>query len=124
MVFGDAHLNPTCPAALCLVFLPNKLPLHTHTDDDQANTSQQSKEDITSKPQNHLMSLLHEVDWKVFGDIFLVDFFLTFSSYAYRSSFVLIIDEMFSASPTAIGYIISFQVRSAPIFCLAVDDIE
>lgn len=89
---------------VCLCLLPHELPLHSRqTEDDQ------SKKDASAKPRNEWLSLLYEVEWRVFGDIFLVDFFLTFSAYAYRASFVLIIDQMFSVSPTTIGYIISFQ---------------
>ncbi|XP_063863651.1 major facilitator superfamily domain-containing protein 9-like [Scylla paramamosain] len=89
---------------VCLGLLPHELPLHARqTEDDQ------SKKDIAAKPRNEWLSLLYEVEWKVFGDIFVVDFFLTFAAYAYRASFVLIIDQMFAVSPTTIGYIISFQ---------------
>ncbi|KAK8381822.1 hypothetical protein O3P69_015089 [Scylla paramamosain] len=89
---------------VCLGLLPHELPLHARqTEGDQ------SKKDIAAKPRNEWLSLLYEVEWKVFGDIFVVDFFLTFAAYAYRASFVLIIDQMFAVSPTTIGYIISFQ---------------
>ncbi|XP_069953958.1 major facilitator superfamily domain-containing protein 9 isoform X4 [Cherax quadricarinatus] len=52
---------------------------------------------------------IKDIDWQVFGDVFMIDFFLTFAAFAYRSSFVLSVDEMFDASPKTIGYIISFQ---------------
>lgn len=58
----------------------------------------------------NVVQIMKEVDWKVFGDIFLVDLFLTFGTFCYRSSFVLLIDQMFGANAKTIGYIISFQV--------------
>lgn len=104
---------------VCLGLLPHELPLHSQqTDGDQ------SKKDISAKPRNKWLSLLYEVEWKVFGDIFVVDFFLTFAAYAYRASFVLIIDQMFAVSPTTIGYIISFQVTVIPFFCSTLIKIE
>lgn len=105
--FSGIIFMSTC--ALCYGLLPSELPLHTENDGAQASSAHLLKKEIESKPQNQLMQLLNEVDWKVFGDIFVVEFLLTFSTYAFRSSFVLMIDDMFDATPTAIGYIISFQ---------------
>ncbi|KAK8731558.1 hypothetical protein OTU49_007368 [Cherax quadricarinatus] len=59
---------------------------------------------------------IKDIDWQVFGDVFMIDFFLTFAAFAYRSSFVLSVDEMFDASPKTIGYIISFQIGSVTGF--------
>lgn len=105
-----------CPAAVCLALLPAALPLHTNTSEDPEPSGQPAQQDPVVTERILPIQLLKEIDWKVFGDIFLVDFFLTFSMYAYRASFVLMVDEVFGLTSKAIGYIISFQVRNATFF--------
>lgn len=95
--------------AVCLALLPAALPLHSHTSEGQEPSDQPTQQDPVVTEHILPIQLLKEIDWKVFGDIFLVDFFLTFSLYAFRSSFVLMVDEVFGVSSMAIGYIISFQ---------------
>ncbi|XP_042204511.1 major facilitator superfamily domain-containing protein 9-like isoform X2 [Homarus americanus] len=74
--------------------------LHGESDQKQMETESLSQ----------VFQFMKDVDWQVFGDIFIIDFFMTFASYAFRSSFVLLIDQMFGASPKTIGYIMSFQI--------------
>ncbi|KAG0717719.1 Major facilitator superfamily domain-containing protein 9 [Chionoecetes opilio] len=109
MAMGIAIILSPAIGALCFVLLPSEMPLHVQTEEAEASKGHPGEKETATRPQNQLISLLKDIDWRVFSDIFLVDFFLTFSSYAFRSNFVLMIDENFGASPTAIGYIISFQ---------------
>ncbi|KAG0727774.1 Major facilitator superfamily domain-containing protein 9 [Chionoecetes opilio] len=62
-----------------------------------------------SKHPQQSRSFLHDIEWRLFWDIFLVRFFLSFSSLVYRSNFSLLVKENFEASPRVIGYLISFQ---------------
>ncbi|KAK4303930.1 hypothetical protein Pmani_024104 [Petrolisthes manimaculis] len=105
--------------ALCFVFLPSELPLHSGASQNPPDNDDITKEDTVTSQQEkpreaqeslrNVVQIMREMDWKLFGDIFLVDFFLTFGTFCYRSSFVLLIDQMFGANPRTIGYIISFQ---------------
>lgn len=90
-----------CVSALCWLFVPNVEPAH----------SRSSKGISEGETVLQAFSFMKDIDWKVFGDIFLVRFFLSFSSLVYRSNFSLLIDQNFGASPKVIGYLISFQVR-------------
>ncbi|CAL4076316.1 unnamed protein product [Meganyctiphanes norvegica] len=56
-----------------------------------------------------VFAFIKDIDWNIFWDIFLIRFFLSFSSLVYRSNFSLLIDQNFGASPKVIGYLISFQ---------------
>lgn len=85
--------------ALCWLFVPNIESAH----------SRSSKSISEGETVLQAFSFMKDIDWKVFGDIFLVRFFLSFSSLVYRSNFSLLIDQNFGASPKVIGYLISFQ---------------
>lgn len=81
--------------------------------------SQETKRKSENVPLGGMFAFTRDIDWKIFGDIFLVRFFLSFSSLVYRTNFSLLIDQNFGASPKVIGYLISFQVRLGlcEIFC-------
>lgn len=72
--------------------------------------SQSTEEKSESRSLTQMFAFMKDIEWKIFGDIFLVRFFLSFSSLVYRSNFSLLINQNFGASPKAIGYLISFQV--------------
>nr|XP_045622913.1 major facilitator superfamily domain-containing protein 9-like isoform X3 [Procambarus clarkii] len=83
---------------LCWLFIP-----------DARVVQLQSPRKSESKGGSQLLALMKDVDWKIFGDIFLIRFFLSFSSLVYRSNFSLLVAQNFGASPRVIGYLISFQ---------------
>ncbi|XP_071545968.1 major facilitator superfamily domain-containing protein 9-like isoform X2 [Panulirus ornatus] len=84
---------------LCWMFIPDVPPVK----------SQSTKEKSESENLTQIFAFMKDIDWKTFGDVFLVRFFLSFSSLVYRSNFSLLINQNFGASPKAIGYLISFQ---------------
>lgn len=55
---------------------------------------------------------MNEIEWGIFWDVFLIRFFLSFSSLVYRTNFSLLINEKFGVSQKTIGYLISFQVSN------------
>ncbi|KAK7068977.1 transporter activity protein [Halocaridina rubra] len=71
--------------------------------------TQPVKERSDGENLSRVFSFMKDIDWQVFGDIFLIRFFLSFSSLVYRSNFSLLIDQNFGVSPKIIGYLISFQ---------------
>ncbi|XP_068208073.1 major facilitator superfamily domain-containing protein 9-like isoform X5 [Palaemon carinicauda] len=72
---------------------------------------QQTSTKETSEGENlkQMFAFMKDINWQIFGDIFLIRFFLSFSSLVYRSNFSLLIDQNFGVSPKVIGYLISFQ---------------
>ncbi|MPC18134.1 Major facilitator superfamily domain-containing protein 9 [Portunus trituberculatus] len=84
---------------LCWVFIPEKA-------SDQRRV--EAKKTPASQPRQS-RSFIHDIEWSIFWDVFLVRFFLSFSSLVYRSNFSLLVKENFGASPRVIGYLISFQ---------------
>ncbi|XP_064077840.1 major facilitator superfamily domain-containing protein 9-like isoform X3 [Macrobrachium nipponense] len=68
-----------------------------------------SKETSEGENLKQMFAFMKDIEWKIFGDIFLIRFFLSFSSLVYRSNFSLLIDQNFGVSPKVIGYLISFQ---------------
>lgn len=83
---------------LCWVFIPEK---SSHQSRVEAKTP--------SSQARQSRSFIHDIEWSIFWDVFLIRFFLSFSSLVYRSNFSLLIKENFGASPKVIGYLISFQ---------------
>nr|XP_045623138.1 major facilitator superfamily domain-containing protein 9-like isoform X2 [Procambarus clarkii] len=76
---------------------------------EQSNPGQCDKKLTQDETLFQIFHFMKDIDWQKFGDIFMIEFFITFATFAYRSSFVLLIDQMFDAGPKIIGYIISFQ---------------
>lgn len=68
-----------------------------------------SKKSYKSDGSGRSFAFVKDIDWHIFWDIFLIRFFLSFSSLVYRSNFSLLINQNFGASPVVIGYLISFQ---------------
>lgn len=82
--------------AFCWYFLPSITAVQDRKTSEAENLSQ-------------VFAFMKDINWNIFWDIFLIRFFLSFSSLVYRSNFSLLIDQNFGASPKVIGYLISFQ---------------
>lgn len=99
-IFTSLLLMNGLSTVLCWVFIPEK---SSHQSRVEAKTP--------STQARQSRSFIHDIEWSIFWDVFLIRFFLSFSSLVYRSNFSLLIKENFGASPKVIGYLISFQVR-------------
>ncbi|XP_050738180.1 major facilitator superfamily domain-containing protein 9-like isoform X1 [Eriocheir sinensis] len=87
--------------ALCYVFIPEKV------------VDQGSIRDVKKKSKKggicQSLSFMNEIEWDIFWDVFLIRFFLSFSSLVYRTNFSLLINEKFGVNQKIIGYLLSFQ---------------
>ena len=100
-IFTSHFLINALSTVLCWMFIPEK-------------ASDQKRVEANKTPASQARqsrSFIHDIEWSIFWDVFLIRFFLSFSSLVYRSNFSLLIKENFGASPKVIGYLISFQVR-------------
>ncbi|XP_076059841.1 major facilitator superfamily domain-containing protein 9-like isoform X2 [Oratosquilla oratoria] len=73
------------------------------------NVKKESTPKTEAENLGGFFTFVKEINWDIFGEIFMIRFLLSFSALVYRSNFSLLIDQNFGASPKIIGYLISFQ---------------